>query len=173
MELSPDILNSVSLYPNIDDNKFNLKIANKQEFNKTKKDEVKFDNIEEYSNDVACEFTELLPHQIFVKNFLSIYTPYNSLLLFHGLGTGKTCSSIGISENMRIYLKNLGIKKKILIVATPNIQDNFRKQLFDENKLKEEKGIWNLKSCVGNNLLNEIRTTKFSSKKQLLHKLIK
>ena len=173
MELSPDILNSVSLYPNIDDNKFNLKIANKQEFNKTKKDEVKFDNIEEYSNDVACEFTELLPHQIFVKNFLSIYTPYNSLLLFHGLGTGKTCSSIGISENMRIYLKNLGIKKKILIVATPNIQDNFRKQLFDENKLKEEKGIWNLKSCVGNNLLNEIRTTKFSSKKTIVTQINK
>ena len=37
IELSPDILNSVSLYPNIDDNKFNLKIANKQEFNKKKR----------------------------------------------------------------------------------------------------------------------------------------
>lgn len=173
IELSPDILNSVSLYPDIDDNKFNLKIANKQEFNKTKRDEVQFENIEEYSNDMACEFTELLPHQIFVKNFLSIYTPYNSLLLFHGLGTGKTCSSIGIGENMRIYLKNLGIKKKILIVATPNIQDNFRKQLFDENKLKEEKGVWNLKSCVGNNLLNEIRTNKFSSKKTIVTQINK
>ena len=107
IELSPEILNSVSLYPNIDDNKFNLKIANKQEFNKTKTSPVNFDNIVEYSNDMSCEFTELLPHQIFVKNFLSIFTPYNSLLLFHGLGTGKTCSSIGISENMRIYLKRL------------------------------------------------------------------
>ena len=173
IELSPEILNSVSLYPNIDDNKFNLKIANKQEFNKTKTSPVNFDNIVEYSNDMSCEFTELLPHQIFVKNFLSIFTPYNSLLLFHGLGTGKTCSSIGISENMRIYLKNLGIKKKILIVATPNIQDNFKRQLFDENKLKEENGIWNLKSCVGNNLLHEIKTNKFSSKKTIITQINK
>uniref|UniRef100_A0A6C0AXD1 Helicase ATP-binding domain-containing protein n=1 Tax=viral metagenome TaxID=1070528 RepID=A0A6C0AXD1_9ZZZZ len=173
IELSPEILNSVSLYPNIDDNKFNLKISNKEEFSKTKKGEAKFDNIEEYSNNMACEFTELLPHQVFVKNFLSIFTPYNSLLLFHGLGTGKTCSSIGISETMRVYLKNLGIVKKILIVATPNIQDNFKKQLFDENKLKETNGVWNLKSCVGNNLLNEIKVNKYSSKKTIIAQINK
>lgn len=173
IELSPEILNNVSLYPNIDDNKFNLKISNKVEFNKTKKDDVMFDDIEEYSNNVACEFTELLPHQVFVKNFLSIFTPYNSLLLFHGLGTGKTCSSIGISETMRVYLKNLGINKKILIVATPNIQDNFKKQLFDENKLKETNGVWNLKSCVGNNLLNEIKVNRFSSKKTIIAQINK
>ena len=45
-----------------------------------------------------------MPHQNFVK-FLSFNTPYNSLFLYHGLGSGKTCSSIGVSEEMRIYMK--------------------------------------------------------------------
>ena len=173
IELSDNIMKDILLYPDVEDNKFNIKIAEKDEFHRTKKKDITFDNIEEYSNDINCEFTELLPHQIFVKNFLSFQTPYNSLLLYHGLGTGKTCSAMGVSETMRIYLKNLGINKKILIVATPNIQDNFRKQLFNENKLKNINGQWILNSCVGNNLLNEIRANKYSSKKNIVSQINK
>ena len=73
---------------------------------------------------------------------------------------------------MNIF-KNLGINKKILIVATPNIQDNFRKQLFNENKLKNINGQWRLNSCVGNNLLNEIRANKYSSKKNIVSQINK
>ena len=79
---------------------------------------------------------ELAPHQNFVKNFMSFETPYNSLLLFHELGTGKTCSAIGVCEEMRLYLKQINLSKRIIIVANENVQDNFRKELFDENKLK-------------------------------------
>ena len=75
IELSQDILESVSLYPNIEDSNFNIKIAQKEEFNRTKKDKIEFDDIEQFANDLPCEFTELLPHQIFVKNFLSFMTP--------------------------------------------------------------------------------------------------
>ena len=53
---------------------------------------------------------------------MSFQTPYNSLLVFHGLKNGKTCSAIGVAEEMRTYYKQLGINKKILIVATPNVQ---------------------------------------------------
>ena len=101
-----------------------------------------------------------MPHQLFVKNFLSIQTPYNSLLLYHQLGTGKTCSAIGVSEEMRNYIKQVGIKNKaIMIIASPNVQDNFKIQLFNENKLKFENGLWNIKSCIGNSLLTEINPT--------------
>ena len=71
---------------------------------------------------------------------MSFQTPYNSLFLYHGLGTGKTCSAIGITEEMRAYMKQVGIKKRILIVASPNVQNNFKMQLFDERKLKETNG---------------------------------
>ena len=66
-----------------------------------------------------------MPHQNFVRNLLSFNTPYNSLLLFHGLGTGKTCSAIGICEEMRNYMKQVGSKRPIIVVAAPNVQDNF------------------------------------------------
>ena len=100
-----------------------------------------------------------MPHQLFVKNFLSFQTPYNSLLLYHGLGTGKTCTAIGVAEEMRNYMKQVGMRKQIMIIASPNVQDNFRLQLFDERKLKQENGVWNIQSCVGSSLLNEINPT--------------
>ena len=84
-------------------------------------------------------------------------TPYNSLLLYHGLGTGKTCSAIGVAEEMRQYMQQMNIRKKILIIASPNVQDNFKLQLFNESKLKKlENGTWNVSSCVGQSLYKEI-----------------
>jgi hypothetical protein len=99
---------------------------------------------------------ELQPHQAFVKNFLSFNTPYNCLLLYHGLGSGKTCSAIGVCEENRDYMKQMGITKRIIIVASENVQDNFKLQLFDERKLKLVDGIWNIRACTGNKLLQEI-----------------
>ena len=32
--------------------------------------------------------------QLFVSSFLSMDTPYNGLLLYHGVGVGKSCSSM-------------------------------------------------------------------------------
>ena len=93
---------------------------------------------------------------MFIKNFMSFQTPYNSLLVFHGLGTGKTCSAIGVAEEMRTYYKQLGINKKILIVATPNVQKNFELQLFDKRKLKNINGLWNIKACSCSKFIKEI-----------------
>ena len=146
----------VFLYPNLNDQKFNIKIANKKEFNDTKYDGTIHENIKEYADILAKADFELQPHQAFVKNFLSPQTPYNSLLLYHGLGSGKTCSAIGVSEETRDYLKQLGINKRIIIVASENVQNNFRLNLFDERKLKMVDGLWNITGCIGNKLLKEI-----------------
>jgi hypothetical protein len=146
------------LYPVLDDPNFNLKIAQKAEFSDTKYDgEIR--DVEKYANVLKTAEYELLPQQLFVRNFLSFQTPYNSLLLFHGLGSGKTCSAIGVCEEMRDYLKQIGITKRIIIVASPNVQDNFRLQLFDERKLKEVNGIWTMTGCLGNKLLKDINPT--------------
>ena len=131
------------------------KIANKQQFNETRYNGEILDIEKESKRLCESEF-ELSPHQQFVKNFLSLYTPYNSLLLYHGLGSGKTCSAIGVAEEMRDYIKQLGISQRIIIVASPNVQNNFKLQLFDDSKLKLVDGLWNIKSCTGNKLLKEI-----------------
>ena len=144
------------LYPTLDNENFNVDIASRKEFNDNKYDIFKSNNIEQDSYKICNAEFELSPHQLFVKNYLSFNTPYNGLLLYHGLGTGKTCSSIGVAEEMRDYLKRLGITKRIIIVASPNVQENFKLQLFDERKLKLVNGLWNIESCIGNKLLKEI-----------------
>jgi len=146
------------LYPSLNDPNFNIKIAERKEFFDTKYDgEVK--NVSEEAERLCSAEFELSPHQIFVRNFLSFQTPYNSILLYHGLGTGKTCSAITVAEEMREYIKQVGINQKIIVVASPNVQENFKLQLFDENKLKLIDGTWNIKSCTGNNFLKEINPT--------------
>ena len=150
------------LYPNLNDPNFIIKIAEKKEFHDTQYDGEIHDDIKTYADTLSKAEFELAPHQAFVRNFLSFQTPYNSLLLYHGLGSGKTCSAIGVCEEMRNYLKQVSISKRIIIVASKNVQDNFRLQLFDERKLKNIDGIWNIKGCIGNKLLKEINPIGFN-----------
>ena len=148
------------LYPNMDDPDFNVKIAKKREFYDTRyerHEEEDYEHIAEYTQKL-CDNTEfeLDPHQMFVRNFMSFQTPYNGLLLYHGLGTGKTCSAISICEEMRTYLQQMGITKRLIIVASPAVQENFKLQLFDERKLRKVNGLWNIKACIGNKFIKEI-----------------
>ena len=64
----------------------------------------------------------LLIHQKIVRDYINIYTPYRGLLLYHGLGSGKTCSSIAIAEG----IKN---DKKILIMTPASLRDNYIEEL--------------------------------------------
>jgi hypothetical protein len=162
------------LYPSLNDPDFNIKIAQRREFFNTQYDGTLHD-IKSHA-DILCNADfELMPHQLFVKNLLSFQTPYNSLLLYHGLGSGKTCSAISIAEEMRSYMIQVGINQRILVIASPNVQANFRLQLFDESKLQRipnpnqtngilgsDDEIWNLNTCIGNTLLREINPTSLT-----------
>ena len=76
-------------------------------------------------NDI--NFFKLLNHQIYLKNILSPYSPNNSILLFHGVGVGKTCSAITIAETYNdIYIDDNSINKTI-ILASENIQVGWKK----------------------------------------------
>jgi hypothetical protein len=154
-------------YPSYDDPNFNVKISSKPEFNTYKYDakleDIQIRDIKEYSDYLSKIPFVLSPHQHFVKNFLSPNTPYNSLLLFHGLGTGKTCSAIGIAEEERDFMKNIGLQRKIIIIATPNVQENFRQQLFNENDLTFENGFWRCSSCLGDKFIKEINPTNIKN----------
>jgi hypothetical protein len=153
------------LYPDLNDKNFNLKISEKKEFYDTRNTEEVLRNQEFIQRaDKLCNVPyELQSHQYFVKNFMSFQTPYNSLILFHGLGSGKTCSAIGVSESMRDYLIQVGIKQEILLVSNANVKNNFKKELFDISKLhRNESGIWTINGCTGNKLLKEINLDLFN-----------
>lgn len=65
---------------------------------------------------------ELMPYQKLVRDYLLVETPYRGVLVYHGLGSGKTCSAIGIAESL---LSN----KKVFVMLPASLQANFRQQL--------------------------------------------
>jgi hypothetical protein len=65
---------------------------------------------------------ELFPYQKLVRDYLLAETPYRGLLLYHGLGSGKTCSAIAVAESLLS-------KKKIYVIAKVSLLTNFKQQL--------------------------------------------
>jgi hypothetical protein len=153
-------MSQIGINPKLDDLQLQKKITLKKEYRGYKYD-AKIGDIKERTINICKrdKFFELSPHQEFVKRFISFDTPYNGLLLFHGLGSGKTCSAIGITEALRSFYVNQPRHKKILIVASPKLQKNYSLQLFDPDKLVKENGLWNLSGCVGSQLLAELNLT--------------
>lgn len=65
---------------------------------------------------------DLLLHQKLVRDYLNLYTPYRGLLLYHGLGSGKTCTSIAIAEGFKS-------KKEVIIMTPASLHANYTEQL--------------------------------------------
>ena len=163
-------------YPLLDDPQFSQQLLQKTEFNLSlpvydPKNEA---DVEEIVESLSESTIELTPYQLFVRNFMSNYTPYNGLLLFHGLGTGKTCSAITIAEEYRKYLKQIGKTKKIYVLAmTSAIVENFKFQLFHPSHLSLVNKKWKCSSCIGDKFLQEIDPYHSSNMdKETISKLI-
>jgi hypothetical protein len=67
---------------------------------------------------------ETFYYQNFVRDYLSRGTPYRGLLVYHGLGTGKTCTSIAAAE--ALYW---GGQKTIFVLTPATLSNNYRKDL--------------------------------------------
>ena len=65
---------------------------------------------------------ELLPHQKVVRDYLLMETPYRGLLLYHGLGSGKTCSSIAVAESLLTT-------QKVFVMLPASLESNYRGEL--------------------------------------------
>ena len=78
-------------------------------------------------NKISCNINEttefnMLEHQKIVRDYLNILTPYRGCLLYHGLGSGKSCSSIAIAEGM----KN---DKNIIVMTPASLRTNYIEEL--------------------------------------------
>lgn len=125
-------------YPDYNDEEFNKKIFEKKEFNINKISSLDKSKELEDLVDSMCRFN-LSENQKFLKTYISENTPYNGILLFHGTGVGKTCSSISIAENFKELI--LKTNKKINILLNPSIKASFIKNIFNLEKLKELKNV--------------------------------
>jgi hypothetical protein len=67
---------------------------------------------------------ETFHYQKFVRDYLSRDTPYRGMLVYHGLGTGKTCTSIAAAE--ALYW---GGRKTIWILTPATLSSNYRREI--------------------------------------------
>jgi hypothetical protein len=73
---------------------------------------------------------ELLPHQLFIKNHVGTkFETENRMLLFHGVGSGKTCSAI--TAGLEFYRKK-GDDCTIITITPASLKKNFEKELFSQ-----------------------------------------
>jgi len=61
---------------------------------------------------------DMFPHQSFIKDYLQYQSPYRGLLLYHGLGTGKSCSSIAAAEMLYNHMD-------VIIMIPASLRDNY------------------------------------------------
>ena len=154
------------LYPDSDDPRFIERLMMKQEFIENRQETYKE---QQKRGDKSCnakEEFELTSVQRFISRFLSPQCPYQSALLYHGVGVGKTCAAITTAEE---YLRSFPTET-VFIVAPRNIQPGFRRTIFDEETLmiSKQRSVPNtLNGCTGNSYL--VRTeTEYEIDKQLI-----
>lgn len=137
-----DVSTQYAPYPELDDAKFNERLLSKREFNRYARRDHEFSRCGGDDDDDVYALSSV---QKFLKSFMHPNTPYRSLLLYHSVGVGKTLSALVIAEQFRRVTK-----QKVIVLMPSNLQQNFRRQIFDIN---------NLKNPVSRKYYNEVRNS--------------
>lgn len=96
---------------------------------------------------------KLQSHQRFLRRILSPDSSTRSLLMVHGTGTGKTCSAIQIAEEY--ILRPEFQDQRVLVLAQPAVQENFKNQIFDITRVfVDDQGLLLSKQCTGRRYLD-------------------
>ena len=120
-----------ALYPDTSDAQFLNKLLRKREFAESKAQPFELLKDDDPNPCESGNSFEITPVQKFISNFMSPDTPYNSALLYHGTGVGKTQAAIQIAEG---FLEQYP-RKKIIIVAPGTIQPGFYRNIFDISRV--------------------------------------
>ena len=120
-------------------NFINLLFAPYKEELKQNAANISCDTISNSSGNIA-----LLIHQQIVRDYMNLYTPYRGLLLYHGLGSGKTCTSIAIAEGMKDT-------KRVIIMTPASLRANYIEELKKcGDQLYKRNQYWEWISTVDN-----------------------
>lgn len=103
-------------YPSIKDNNFYDKINKLYKKHQIPKKKL---SVKEYCKPKEFKLQE--PQQ-FLSEYINPKTPYKSILIYHRIGAGKTCSAIQIAEKWKE-------KKKIVFVLPASLKGNFMSEL--------------------------------------------
>lgn len=117
----PNIVKSENEILNPYEDGFYESIFRKKEF---------YDERLDYVEDIPEEKGTLMKHQKIIARFLSSHTMYDSLLLVHEMGSGKTCSAIGAIEQIKNEVNNF--KGALIFAKGQGLLQNFTKELRDK-----------------------------------------
>lgn len=96
---------------------------------------------------------QFMKHQLLIRDFLTSNSPYRGLLLYHGLGSGKTLTSQAVSENM----KNA---RQVVVMTPASLRENFISELKKggqyANEVAEAMGHVSSKQSQDKNIRSEI-----------------
>ena len=97
--------------------------------------------------------------QVFVRRMLSPDSPTRNMLLVHGTGVGKTCTSIQVAEEY--ILRPEFQDKKVLVLATSAVEETFRSQIFDVNRVEQDpSGLLRSQQCTGRRYLDMLERAR-------------
>ena len=131
-----DLIKVDFAYPDPDDPDFQYQIYKKREYYINKvpfREEIKdYQEIKAY-RDKECggEKFQLHTQQSLLSNYINPNTPYRGVLIFHGVGTGKTCGAFAIAENFKDMVKKYGTKIHILLTG-PFIREQWKNELVEK-----------------------------------------
>jgi superfamily II DNA or RNA helicase len=113
------------------------------------------------SSSMSRDF-KLQANQRFLRRVLSPESPTRSLLMVHGTGVGKTCTAIQIAEE---YIVRPEFQdKRVLVLANPSVQENFKAQIFDISRVSvDADGLLLSKQCTGRRYLDMIQRSQSES----------
>ena len=146
------------LYPDPDDPQFASRLYQKREFYESRAivAAVADGTLDPCTSAAAEAVFELTPVQRLVSRFLHPLTPYQGLLLFHGVGVGKTCSAVTIAEQ---FLE-AAPSQKVIVLVPQAIQENFKRTIFDASKLVWRGNQWTSNQCTGTSYLERLGLLK-------------
>jgi hypothetical protein len=160
--------NNFVFYPTIDNKNFYEKIYSKKEFHNS------IIPIETRTAEDVCSMKKefsLMPQQKFLRNFISIDTPYNGILIFHGVGVGKTCTAISIAEGFKEMMKIYN--KKALVILPKNVRDGFKKEIYNIDKETDDPEMSFQCTGMEYNILGEYKYLTKEQRQKKIQQLIK
>jgi len=148
------------LYPDPEDPEFAARLYGKREFYEARAvaAAVAEGTVDPCSSTSAEAVFELTPVQRIVSRFLHPLTPYQGLLLYHGVGVGKTCTAVTIAEQFLDVSPHM----KVIVLVPQALKENFKRTVFDDSKIvwDAEEGQWRSRQCTGTSYLERLGLLK-------------
>lgn len=80
-----------------------------------------------------CTGYEKFQYQNFVQHYLSRRSKYRSLLVYHGVGVGKTCSAITLAESL-MHNSTRKEDQRVYVITKESLKSTFENQVYDLSK---------------------------------------